>query len=84
MGATTPHLHTNRELACAGCERTLLLGERYEPAADGAALCEFCRHDRYAAPESPPEPSAGERLRQAWRALAHRSDDATTLHGRRV
>jgi hypothetical protein len=85
MGATTPYLETNRELACAGCGRTLLLGERYEPLADGAALCEFCRHDEHSPPEEQPlEPTPAERLRHAWRALLRGSEHETTLHGRRA
>jgi hypothetical protein len=84
MGATTPYLETNGERACAGCGRTLLLGERYEPLADGAALCEFCRHDEHSPPEQPPEPKAAARLRLAWRTLVGSSENEATLHGRRA
>ena len=84
MGATTPYLETNGELACAGCGRTLLLGERYEPLADGAALCEFCRHDEHSPPETPVQRTRPERLRLAWRALVRGSENEATLHGRRA
>jgi hypothetical protein len=84
MGATTPYLETRGELACAGCGRTLLLGERYEPLADGAALCEFCRHDEHSPPEEPPEQTTAERLRVAWRTLVRGSGNEATLHGRRA
>jgi hypothetical protein len=43
MDAFEAHLHPDRELTCARCGRTLLLGERYAPGQEGDVVCDLCR-----------------------------------------